>query len=116
MQRAREWYIQYPCHTLTEQKLTDFLSLHVWLIAGSSNSHAEGRRGLSHNHEFDWRYTFAAAEADLFHYHRDKLALKLAFVILKFILKVKSKPKGLAESLPCFAVSVLISALIDAAS
>lgn len=57
-----------------------------------------GNDSAPHNHEFDWRMTFAAAEADLFHYHRDKKALKLSFVILKFLIKMSMKPKGVLES------------------
>jgi hypothetical protein len=49
-----------------------------------------------HDHETDWRLTFAAAEADLFHYHSNKRALKLAYVVLKFLLKISKteEPKG----------------------
>ena len=57
-----------------------------------------GKDEFKHNHEFDWRFTFASAEADLFHYHSDKKALKLAYVILKFIIKMSTKSRGLLES------------------
>ena len=50
------------------------------------------------NHEFDWRYTFASAEADLFHYHKDKLALRLCYVILKYMIKTLMKPRGLVDT------------------
>ena len=46
----------------------------------------------SHCHDFDWRYTFSSAEADLFHYHRDKKALKLAYIVLKLVIKLYKSP------------------------
>ncbi|XP_067946257.1 uncharacterized protein [Watersipora subatra] len=58
-----------------------------------------GHDNVQHEHDFDWRYTFASAEADLFHYHRDKLALKLSFVILKFLIKMSMKRPGMLEGL-----------------
>ena len=47
----------------------------------------------THCHDYDWRYTFASSESDLFHYHRDKRALKLAYVTLKYLIKRASKEK-----------------------
>ena len=45
-------------------------------------------------HAHDCRFTFSAAEADLFHYHRDKKALKLAYIALKFLIKLDTGNKG----------------------
>ena len=47
-----------------------------------------------HAHDYDWRFTFSAAEADLFHYHRNKKALKLAYIALKFLIKLDTGNKG----------------------
>lgn len=57
--------------------------------------------GKPHEHDLDWRLTFASAEADLFHYHRDKKALKMAFVILKFLIKYETRQQGFWDK--CFA-------------
>lgn len=52
-----------------------------------------------HNHSNDWRFTFASAEADLFHYHRDKKALKMAFIIIKFLIKFETETQGVCDML-----------------
>ena len=51
----------------------------------------------SEHHENDWRFTFASAKADLFHYRCEKKALKLAFVILKFLIKYEQQEQGFCE-------------------
>ena len=44
--------------------------------------------------EYDWRFTFTLAEADLFHYHRDKKALLFVYVILKHMIKMSVQRKN----------------------
>ena len=43
-------------------------------------------------HDYDWRFTFASAEADLFYYHEDKKALGMAYVTLKYLIKLYTSP------------------------
>lgn len=81
------------------------LQLEVICVSGNDRD--------SHLHEYDWRFTFASAEADLFHYHSDKKALKLSYVILKFLIKnTVGRRTGLA-TLPHFHQ---VCKLINAAS
>ena len=42
------------------------------------------------DHNLDWRITFAEAESKLFNYHSSKEAIKLCYIILKFIIKFYS--------------------------
>ena len=42
------------------------------------------------DHNLDWRITFVEAESLLFNYHSSKEALKLCYVILKFVIKLYS--------------------------
>ena len=72
------------------------------VLQAHSNLNLIGNEEVPHLHDYDWRFTFASAEADLFHYHRDKKALKLAYVVLKFLIKCTvGKKTGLA-ALPTF--------------
>ena len=45
------------------------------------------------DHSLDWRITFAEAESKLFNYHSSKGAIKLCYIILKFIIKFYSSKK-----------------------
>ena len=45
------------------------------------------------DHNLDWRITFAEAESRLFNYHSSKEAIKLCYIILKFIIKFYSSKK-----------------------
>ena len=71
-----------------------------------------GKDEFKHNHEFDWRFTFASAEADLFHYHRDKKALKLCSVVLKFLIKNSiSRSVGLGHCCAFYQVCIELFSL-----
>ena len=65
---------------LTKDILTEILRKGCYLV------HKHCSR--EHNdHGLDWRMSFAESESILFQYHREKQALKLVYVVLKFAIK-----------------------------
>ena len=49
--------------------------------------------GLSDDPELDWRFSFSKAEKTLLQYHNDKHALKLCYIMLRYVYKKYFKPR-----------------------
>ena len=87
---AAEWPAR-PGRLLPQDIIDDILQQGCYLV----HKHCLLPHGTEGHmeHELDWRITFAEAETHLFRFHASKEALKLSYVVIKFVIKYLSRKR-----------------------